>query len=176
MFESALLQLFTICVVCHSTSVGAIVTSTIGTLAIITQSCKDCGNKWRWWSQSKIGGIPAGNLLLSSSILFTGALPRKTLQVLRVMGVIAISPATFFNHQKKYLHAVVQRVWAKHTVDLHEKLKNTDIILGGDGRNDSMGHCAKYGTYTLMELDTNKVIYTTVVQVHVYKYLPCTFV
>jgi len=133
----------------------------------VTQTCKACGNEWRWWSQSKIGDIPAGNLLLSSAILFTGALPRKTLQVLRVMGVMVISPATFFNHQKKYLHTVVQRVWEKQTRVLHQKLKDTDLILGGDGRSDSMGHCAKYGTYTLMELATNKIIYTTVVQVHV---------
>ena len=37
-------------------------------------------------------------------------------------------------------------------------LKGSDLDLGGDGRCDSPGHCAKYGTYTLMELSSNKIV------------------
>ena len=164
-FESALLQLFAICVACHDASASAVVSAILGTMIVVEQTCKTCGNKWRWISQKKIGDIPAGNLLLSSAILFTGALPRKTLQVLRVMGVAVMTPATFFIHQKKYLRTAVQRVWAYQTRKLLSELKGTDLILGGDGRSDSMGHCAKYGTYTLMELNVNKVIYINTVQV-----------
>ena len=35
-------------------------------------------------------------------------------------------------------------------------LKGIDLDLGGDGRCDSPGHCAKYGKYTLMELSSKK--------------------
>ena len=39
------------------------------------------------------------------------------------------------------------------------------LILGGDGRADSPGHSAKYGTYTLMELEKCQVVDIQVVQV-----------
>ena len=85
-FESLLIQLFTICVACHKTGANAVISAIIGTMVVVEQSCKTCGNKWRWASQPYIGGMAAGNLLLSASILFAGAVPRKTLKVLGLMG------------------------------------------------------------------------------------------
>ena len=47
-----------------------------------------------------------------------------------------------------------------------ENLKSKDeVTLLGDGRCDSPGHSAKYGTYTLMEESSGKVVDTTVVSV-----------
>ena len=90
-FESALLQLFTICIACYNPSSSAVVQAEIGTMIVVQQTYKLCGHKWHWTSQGKIGNIPACNILLSSAILFTGALPSKTLCVLKVMGVAAIN-------------------------------------------------------------------------------------
>lgn len=39
------------------------------------------------------------------------------------------------------------------------------LTLGGDGRADSPGHSAKYGTYSVMDLDSNKVIDFKIIQV-----------
>ena len=39
------------------------------------------------------------------------------------------------------------------------------IILGGDGRCDSPGYCAKYGSYSCMDLDKNIILDTQLVQV-----------
>ena len=38
--------------------------------------------------------------------------------------------------------------------------------VGGDGRCDSPGHCAKYGTYSLLELSCNRIIDFKLVQVY----------
>ncbi|KAK3745396.1 hypothetical protein QZH41_001436 [Actinostola sp. cb2023] len=47
-----------------------------------------------------------------------------------------------------------------------EVLKNTPrLCLNGDGRCDSPGHNAKYGTYTLMDSETGKIATFSVVQV-----------
>ena len=43
-------------------------------------------------------------------------------------------------------------------------------MLGGDGRADSPGHSAKFGSYTMMELKKKIVIDIQLVQVHT-KYL-----
>ena len=39
------------------------------------------------------------------------------------------------------------------------------LSLGGDGRSDSPGHSAKYGSYTLMDLEHNVVLDVELVQV-----------
>ena len=38
-------------------------------------------------------------------------------------------------------------------------------LIGGDGRCDSPWHSAKYGTYTLIDPDTEKIVDTTVIAV-----------
>jgi len=112
-----------------------------------------------------ISNIPAGNILLSASILFSGALPSKMLRVLSTCGIQAISLSTFFRHQKQFLLRTISNVWQEEEDMLIKSLKNKELVLGGDGRNDSMGHSAKYGSYTLMEMDENKIINIQLVQV-----------
>ena len=38
------------------------------------------------------------------------------------------------------------------------KLKESAVVLAGDGRCDSPGHCAKYCTYTLLDVESKKVV------------------
>ena len=40
--------------------------------------------------------------------------------------------------------------------------------MGGDGRCDSPGFCAKYGTYSCMDLKTNNILDLQLVQVQVH--------
>ena len=41
------------------------------------------------------------------------------------------------------------------------------VTLGGDGRADSPGHSAKYGTYTIIDLDYMQIADIRMVQVKV---------
>ena len=38
-------------------------------------------------------------------------------------------------------------------------------MLGGDGWSDSLGHSAKYGSYSILELTCNKIVDFKLVQV-----------
>lgn len=49
----------------------------------------------------------------------------------------------------------------------HLKCKKDGLAFGGDGRADSPGHSAKYGSYTLLELSSSKVVDFQLVQVFV---------
>ena len=42
--------------------------------------------------------------------------------------------------------------WKDYQTKLLKKLKDfgTGLVLAGDGRHDSMGHCAKFGAYTIL--------------------------
>ena len=48
-----------------------------------------------------------------------------------------------------------------------DELKNsgTSLVISGDGRHDSMGHSAKYGTYTIFCCNIPKIIHFRLMQV-----------
>ena len=112
--------------------------------------------------------MPAGNILLSAAILFSGATPGKVLRLLDHMQVASISDRTFYRHQNRFLEPAILAVWEGKQSRLLEQCKalGSPLSIGGDGRADSPGHSAKYGSYGLIDLDTNKVIHIELVQVN----------
>ena len=48
------------------------------------------------------------------------------------------------------------------------KGKQQGLVIGGDGRSDSPGHSAKYGSYSMLELNLNKIVDIQLVQVQLY--------
>lgn len=165
-FESALLLLFSVCRYCLSpiTNVRKMV---LGSLLKIEQTCGECNNKWIWNSQPYYGAIPAGNVLQSSAILFSGCLPAKALRMFSILRCASITRKTYFRHQSELLTLCTQHVWNLHQSELIREFKdkNKKLILSGDGRADSPGHSAKYGSYTVVDLTVNKVVDFQLVQV-----------
>ena len=122
--------------------------------------CNLCNEVKMWQSQPRIADIPAGNLTLSKGILFGGESPSKFLRTLKNSGVHTISPRRYHKHQATYLQPAVVNVWKAQQAALLAELraKGEPVILGGDGRADSPGHSAKYGSYTMMDLNSGKII------------------
>ena len=58
-------------------------------------------------------------------------------------------------------------VWESHQTKLLAECRNrgTALPIGGDGRADSPGHSAKYGSYSLIDFDSNKIIHMELVQI-----------
>ncbi|KAG1656416.1 hypothetical protein GQR58_023955 [Nymphon striatum] len=170
-FKSSLWELFATCPRCTEPCLVEEKTR-IGTKVVIRQKCPDakCGFHRDWSSQPSYthnqGRIPAGNLQLSGAILFTGASPIKILRVLKSMNIASISPSTFNNHQTKFLVPTVMHTWQKEQEKYFKKLREMDggLVLGCDGRADSPGHSAKYGSYTVLEERINKIIDQQLVQ------------
>ena len=114
--------------------------------------------------------------MLSSAILFGGGSPAKVLRILRHMNVPTIGYSTFMAHQSKYLHPAVEDTYRHQQSTLLNDIKaeGRELILGGDGRCDSPGHSAKYGSYTVMDVEKNKILDSQLVQVSfgifMYKY------
>ena len=76
----------------------------------------------------------------------------------------SIKERTFYYHQAKYLEPSVIHVWKHSQQALLSKCKSP-VAIGGDGRADSPGHSAKYGSYGIIDMRTNKVIHLELVQV-----------
>lgn len=167
-FESALMLLLSICKFCH-TSANTITRKTIGSFLEVTMFCQHCCKTWRWSSQPFIGNITAGNILTSAAILYSGSLPAKALRLFDILNCPTITNKTFFRHQNFYLQPAVDLVWEYQREALLEQLKcENGLTFGGDGRVDSPGHSAKYGSYTLLELSCHKVVDFQLVQVSYY--------
>ena len=60
----------------------------------------------------------------------------------------------------------MKRTWEEQAEIFSDlKTKETRVVLAGDGRCDSPGHCAKYCTYTLLDVQSQKVVDFKVVAV-----------
>lgn len=165
-FQSSLWQLFEVCPVCQTRC--SINSYTQGSLLRVQQDCVNtrCQYSRQWDSQPIIQNTPVGNIMMSAAILFCGASYTKCLRVFSTMGVCSISESTFLKHSREFLQPTIYRFWRDEQDSLLQHLSSMSgsLVIGGDGRADSPGHCAKYGTYTTMELRINKVIDLQLVQ------------
>ena len=139
-----------------------------GTMVTVCQHCTNCGSKgFQWRSQPLVlGRYPAGKILLSYAILMAGGPVAKVLLVCRHMGLAVYSVRTFFVNQAKFLFPVILQFGETYPAKLISHLKAIkNVTWCGDGRFDSLGHCAKYGVYTMFCSTINKVVHFQVLQV-----------
>lgn len=163
-FESCLLELFRLCHCCGSFIADTNITRS-GSLVTITTTCLNSHVKV-WNSQPIINNIPVGNMLICSSILFTGSTYTHINNFASSLGIKFISKSVFYKQQDKYLFPVINNEWKNESTAVISQLSNQPIVkLNGDGRCDSPGHNAKYGTYTFMDSESKKIPIFNVVQV-----------
>ena len=103
-FLPQLLELFQACKNCKMPGV-LIEVKKFGTMVQVETTCSNDNCSQRnnvWRSQPTMPGtfIPAGNLLLSFSILCGGGSASKVLRIFEHMGLASISLSTFFRHQR----------------------------------------------------------------------------
>ncbi|XP_031162793.2 uncharacterized protein LOC116055133 isoform X1 [Sander lucioperca] len=162
-YENCLLELFESCPVCSSM---CDVRKTIrGTFLAVDQTCHRCEFNRQWKSQPFIGSTPAGNIHLSAAVYFTGTSFIQMKKVFNAFGVRSMRYQAFRKHAKTYLEPAIVWKWKRaQQVELQSLSQQSKVIIGGDMRADSPGHCAKFGSYTVMNLETSTVIDIQLVQ------------
>ena len=163
-FGNCLDQLLKRCPKC-----GVVVTGqkkkTTGSMLSVEMICVD-GHITYWDSQPIMKRKPVGNLLLAASILFTGNTFAGVSRLASCLNLQFISESVFYDTQQRFLFPVLNQAWENEQQMVRQELINKSVInLNGDGRCDSPGHNAKYGTYALMDDDSGKVVAFSVVQV-----------
>uniref|UniRef100_UPI00358FD4B1 uncharacterized protein n=1 Tax=Myxine glutinosa TaxID=7769 RepID=UPI00358FD4B1 len=166
-FWSSLLRLFKLvrCSWCGETGLK-VDHNTNGTMLLVHFQSGVCSLTTEWKSQPYIGKSLAGNIILSAGILMSGAVPSKVLKVLHHMRVAGISSRTFSRHQNMMLFPAIKHVWLENRKWLVASLQaeRRGLMFGGDGRCDSPGHSAKFGSYAIMELVAKVIIDVELVQ------------
>ena len=87
--------------------------------------------------------------------------------MLKIMNVARISERTFYCHTSSYVNPVIIQQWNANQQELLNSLgeREGELVLAGDGRCDSPGYCAKFGSFTLIEQQVNRVVAFELVQV-----------
>ncbi len=164
-YKRQLMNLFNVCQLCGMSRANGRISSRSGTLAIVTQYCMACDKETTWRSQPYIGKYPAGNISLSTAILCAGAMPGQTIKFLS-FGVFLVCYGQLFMSIRKtyFLRHAVKTIWDAEEQKCLENVKQKAEI-SVEARCDSMGHCTKYGSYSLHDTDQNKIVCTSLVQV-----------
>lgn len=123
------------------------------------------GHVWKWSSQPVVGRMPLGNLLLSAATLYSGQTYTRISTFAGFLNLKIVGHSTFKEHQKDYLWPAVHSTWDYERQTLWGSLEGRNVRLAGDGRCDSPGYSAKFCTYSMMDLDSNKVVDFELVQV-----------
>ena len=161
-FESQIDKLFQMCQICGS-PVSDVEKSTHGGNLRVTTTCLNhCS--FTWTGQPLLHAMSAGNLLMAAAILFSGMTYAKFAQFATLLNLQCLAERTFYEIQKDILWPVIQDAWNKKQSELFDELQGQQVKLSGDGRCDSPGHTAKYGTYTVMDSETDKVVDFQIVQ------------
>ena len=159
-YESCLNELLGQCSLCGSKT--CVTKKTIGSMLLCDIKCVTCNSISCWRSQPMSGNMPLGNLVISAGILFSGSSPVKHLRALNFANIVAISISTYNSIQTAYLTPTVLSVWRKQQEEMVTAIQNEDrpLRLAGDMRCCTPGHTAKYGSYSLLDLEAGKVLDT----------------
>ena len=163
-FENELLKLFKFCQQCGSpTDTTTMIQH--GSMVTVKTSCMS-GHMVTWKSQPQVKGTAAGNLLITAAIVFSGNTYKHAADFAKQLNLQFISSSYYYKIQRKIIFPVIQKAWKKNQAEVVKQLKqNKSVDLCGDGRCDSPGHSAKYGTYTLMDEKSNLIVEFSLVQV-----------
>ena len=120
-----------------------------------------CGMKHRftWESQPNENGMAAGNISLTASILLSGGTFERQRDIMHISNISFISQTTFYRIQKKLLYPSILRVFITQRQLVYDEVSShKKLHLLGDARCDSPGYNAKYGTYTIMDQQSGRII------------------
>ena len=150
-YWACLLPLLKFCLKCNAT---AVIKKTFikGTMLGVNLFCSN-NHETTWHSQPLIRGTGMGNVALAAGTLFSGGTFQRINDIFQISKIACFSRTTFNKFQKKFLFPSIQKVFIKNRtllIDEAKKQKN-GLDLLGDGRCDSPGYSAKYGTYTIMD-------------------------
>ncbi|KAI7813506.1 hypothetical protein IRJ41_018585 [Triplophysa rosa] len=162
-FECCLRELFDTCPICRGKS--DVQQQRMGTYVAFSQLCHKCTYNRKWQSQPLVGSTPIGNLLLSAAIYFTGGSFFHFQKICRTMELQVLHYSTFRRHCRNFLEPAVVHKWKSEQQNILQKLQQGGTIaVAGDMRADSPGHSAKYGSYSIMHMESNTILDLQLVQ------------
>jgi hypothetical protein len=165
-YESCLIAMLVFCQVCRAICTVSLVRER-GSWAEFEAHCSN-GHVKLFQTQPMHGLLPCGNLAIAACSLFTGLSQAQLLRFLKFMHIRAISSRTFSKLQRLYLLPSIRNVWKVSRDSWLQSLSGSGqkLSVGGDARCCTPGHCAKFSSYSIMDLDSSKILDVQLLQVN----------
>lgn len=156
-YWSELEKLFTTCNICGLNA--SIISSRCRGSCLLVKTFCAAGHNFTWSSQPNVGSIFAGNVDLAAGILLTGNTYGRISELFNLLNISCLGKTLFYRLQKRLLFPIINQCYVNQRENILSKMKTVDCIdIAGDGRCDSPGYNAKYGTYSFLLLETNEVV------------------
>ncbi|KAM9836746.1 uncharacterized protein ACBR49_019177 [Aulostomus maculatus] len=156
-FESCLRGFFQTCPECKQDC--EVRRRQLGTFVSFSQLCSSCKYSSRWDSQPIRGSTPLGNIQMSAAIYFTGGAFTQLERILRAMNIQMFQYEMFKKHARMYLDPTVNYKWKTEQRALLGQLREKRrIAVVGDLRTGPPGDPTKLASYTLMHLESNRIL------------------
>ncbi|VDI48769.1 Hypothetical predicted protein, partial [Mytilus galloprovincialis] len=121
-----------------------------------------CQNKHlahKWCSQPILNRrLHSGDLVFSAGILLSGNNYQKIADLAKFIRLPILCNSTFLKIQRTYLIPSIDSFWVQSQDMVLQEFCDKEIVILGDGRMDSPGHCAQFCSYTFMEYNTKKIL------------------
>ncbi|XP_073483955.1 uncharacterized protein [Aquarana catesbeiana] len=130
----------------------------VGSALVVNGFCSN-NHKYRLWvSQPFIGRMPVGNLLLSAAIVCSGSNYQTMTTFFDNLSMPSISKTTHCQYQQNIIFPIINFHWQEERQSVIKSLGNKAIALAGHSQCDPSGYNAKYCTYTLMDVESKKIV------------------
>ncbi|XP_070205259.1 uncharacterized protein [Littorina saxatilis] len=133
--------------------------SFVGSALYVKWVC-DSGHVSNTWCSQPILNrrLHSGDFRLAMAIVTSGNNFGKIEMLGKHLNLKMLSRTSFFQIQGHYIVPTIDDFWKDHQTRVLDSIRNKEIVVLGDGRNDSPGYCAQYCTYTLMDSETKKIL------------------
>lgn len=138
-------------------------TQTKGSVAQIYWSCEN--EHFGTWKSSEVVSrschtdIYLNDLLVTACVLLSGNNYGKFIQICNFLNLAVPAETVFCRNQRHFFVPVIMEMWESMKSRIVKELSPyNDLILGGDGRNDSPGFSARYCVYVAMDLVSQMVV------------------
>ncbi|KAK6328489.1 hypothetical protein J4Q44_G00004670 [Coregonus suidteri] len=115
------------------------------------------GLRRKWGSQTRVGKLFAGNLLVPSVVFLTGSSHSTFVEICH-LSLVSMLLRQFANQQRFYIVPEVSHMWTQHTEAILATIGDSPLIVSGDAQCDSTGHCASFGTYTILDSASHLIL------------------
>ena len=156
-YINSLLSLFTICNICKSKIINK-KWYAIGATICVKSECNE-GHSSKWFSQPVNKQFSKGHVHIATSILLSGTLFATFKVFCSSLKLVMFSRTTYDKIMNKYSYPLIEKIWEKKRIEQINDVKESgQLWIAGDGQYDSPGFCAKYCTYTFMDINSGCIV------------------
>ena len=136
----------------------------IGSVVEVTYKCSK-GHCRKWASSPMLNKVYTTNFQVCCALIMSGGLYVKESLFFKHLSLGIPCESTFYRILKLYIHPTVENWWMKMQQQMFTIAEGHELIIAGDGRNDSPGHSSTYCTYSFLDTESNLILHQELVDV-----------